>query len=262
MSNKYIKESCIFVETQIKDNLTVIKNSSFTAPLKIIRPFYDNENNIMKLCIMNISPGMLEGDIYKYDFVVGEGTRMNLYSQSYGKIFTMSDGCAEQHLKVVMKKNSYLEYYMQPTIPYKKSSFKGYSEFYLEESSRIIYREILSCGRYKMGEKFAFDEYSSLVKIYYKNKLLLLDNTVLQPLGQPIEHMGFYEGFTHVANLFIVGYGVIEDDRIKLNEELSHYENISYGISLSCENCLIIRILGNNSDYLCKITENIRKLNL
>lgn len=259
MSNHYLKCSEIFVETYVKDNKTIIKDTFFTSPFKITSPFYDDEKNVMKLCIMNISPGMLQGDVYTQHFKLNEGSKVYMFSQSFSKIFSMeSDGIAEQRLKVNLKHNSSLEYFPLPTIPYKDSSYKGISEFYMEGDSHLIYREILSCGRYKMGENFSYKHFSSLVKVYYENRLLLMDNTTLVPVLQDIHGYGFYEGYSHSANVFVISSKVSSIYRDSLNELLSSYENVSFGISLSSNKSIIIRILANNSDILCKLTDEIR----
>lgn len=258
MLNKYTKDSELFVETQVRNNRTFIRDSFFTSPFKIISPFYEDEHNMMKLCIMNVSPGMLEGDIYKQAFILKEGSRLHIFSQSYGKVFSMKEGHAEQIVKVTMKGKSNLEYYPLPVIPYRESSYKGISEFYMEGDSHLVYREILSCGRSKMGESFMFKTFSSLVKIYYDNRLLVWDNTVLTPSDQPLKGIGFYEGFSHAANVFIVGSRATEEVRTKIHELLRSYPGISYGISKSSDKSIIIRILGYSSDYLCRVSDEIR----
>lgn len=109
-----------------------------------------------------------------------------------------------------------------------------------------------------MGESFSYKHFSSLVKVYYENRLLLMDNTTLVPVLQDIQGFGFYEGYSHSANVFVISSKVSSIYRDSLNELLSSYENISFGISLPSNKSIIIRILANNSDILCKITDEIR----
>lgn len=257
MSNNYIKESKLYLQTAVKNNKTILKDSFFTAPFKITNPFYDEANNLMKLCIMSASPGMLEGDRYVMKYVLEEGSRLHLFSQSYNKIFSMKEDSARQDVEITIKSGASLEYYLYPTIPYKASAFKGNTKFFLEEDSDLIYREIISCGRYGMGEKFEFKEFSSRVSIYKNEKLIFFDNTHLQPAQQDIQGLGLYEAFTHAANIFIVNKEANEEYRKVFLKLLRDYEGIECGISI-LEFGTIIRILGKSSDRLMKITDDLR----
>ncbi|MBC2581206.1 urease accessory protein UreD [Clostridium sp. DJ247] len=260
MINNYQEDSFLKVKTQWKNNKTVLKDCYFTAPLKITKPFYDYENNTMKLCVMNTSPGVLEGDRYIIEFNLNENSRLHVYSQSYNKIFNMKEGYAFQKLNINLSSKSRFEYFVQPTLPFKGANFKGSTDVNMDDDSTLVYREIISCGRYRREEIFEFKKYSSLTKISYNGKLIFLDNTVLEPEKQELWDIGFYEGFTHQANVFIVSSNVNEELREGIVSYLNHKNNIVFGASISCPKVLIIRMLGKNSEELCKITEYVRNM--
>lgn len=258
MPNSYIKESNLFIETCVKDGRTILKDSYFTAPFKITTPFYNEEDNRMKLCIMSVSPGMLEGDRYKIKYVLNAGSRLHTFSQSYNKVFSMKQDCAKQDIEVTIKDGASLEYYLYPTIPYKDSAFRGTAKFALHGESDLLYREIMSCGRYAMGEKFDFKEFSSKVSIYMDEKLIFFDNTHLEPKLQQLQDMGIYEGFTHAANVFIANKRLSYEIKKNLQNMLKEYDSIEYGISIPYEFIMVVRILGKSSDKLMKITDRLK----
>ncbi|QAA34346.1 urease accessory protein UreD [Clostridium manihotivorum] len=262
MNNNYYKDSHINIETSVKKDKTVLERSYFTAPFKIISPFYEDEHNMMKLCVMNVSPGILEGDRYYLDFKLKEGSRLHLYSQSYSKVFNMKEGNAYQKLHIELEKNSRFEYFLMPTVPYSGSNFFSEAEIHMESGSELIFREILSCGRYMSGERFDFSLYSSKTKIYHEGKLMFFDNTFLEPNTQNLDEIGYYEGYTHQANVYIINNRIDETFRTSLVEYLECQKNILAGLSKNCENMLTVRILGNSSDALSKITDRIREIDL
>ncbi|MBK1810043.1 urease accessory protein UreD [Clostridium sp. YIM B02505] len=262
MNNNYEKDSHINIIASLKRDRTILEDSYFTAPFKTIRPFYDEQYNIMKLCVMNVSPGILEGDKYFLNFHIKEGARLHIYSQSYSKIFNMKKDSAYQKLNVSIEKNSRFEYFLMPTMPFKGSNFFGEADIYLENGSELLYREILSCGRYMSGERFDFNIYSSKTKLYYDGKLIFFDNTFLEPKKQNLDEIGYYEGYTHQANVYIINDRVDEEFRDKLIEYLESQEIIIAGASINHEKMITIRVLGNSSDKLAKITDRIREIDL
>ncbi|MBP2032337.1 urease accessory protein [Clostridium algifaecis] len=257
--NRYGKKSILQIETKVKNNKTILSDSYFTSPLKILKPFYNNDNSMMKLCIINVSAGVLSGDDYSINVNMNKDSCLELYSQSYTKIFKMKNECAYQKIDVNMEENCTLAYMLKPLMPFKESNFKQDMNIRMRKNCNLIFREIISCGRYKRNEIFDFDSFISKLKIFYNDKIVFMDNTFLKPEEQEIKSIGLYGEYTHQANMIIIGKRVDEKLRIKYMSILKSYTNIEFGISLSFKFGMIIRILGKNSEHLIEITDAIYK---
>lgn len=252
----YSRESVLKIETKIKHEKTILSDSYFTPPFKLLKPFYC-ENNIMRLCLVNVSPGVLEGDNYKITANMKKGSLLELYSQSYSKIFKMNDGFAAQKVDINMEEGCTLAYMLKPTLPYEDSDFRSETNIKLSKNCNVIFREIISCGRYKRNEIFSFKSFKSRTKIFYEGKLLFMDNTVLIPDEQQLNSIGLYDKFTHQANIIIVSECVNENLKMALVKLLDQFQDIDFGVSMSFKFGIVIRILGTGSEKLVDITESI-----
>ena len=217
MSNRYAEISKLRLVTRHKDNKTILDDVYFTSPFKITHPFYIN-NNFIKVILMSSSAGTLEGDFQEYEISLGDNTNMELTSQSFEKIFTMLDDEAFRECNIYIGSNSLLRYNLLPTIPYKDSAFNSKTKIKLKDNtSRLIYTDIINCGRVARGEKFEYKYYKSYIEIESKQdeKIIYLDNTMYKPEETNMNNFGMFEGYTHFANIIIVN---INDYEEKLDE--------------------------------------------
>ena len=89
-------------------------------------------------------------------------------------------------------------------IPFGGSAYDSETEIYLaDRSSRLFWLEIICSGRVAHEEQFAFRRFSSLVRIYREGKLICRDNTRYEPDRMSMRGLGMYEGYTHLANIFL-----------------------------------------------------------
>lgn len=154
----------------------------------------------MPLCA---SAGIMAGDSQEFSYHVKEGADLEILSQSFEKIHKMDEGSASRTIEVQVDKNAALYYYPQPVIPFAQSAFDSKMTIHLEdETSKLFLLEIISCGRNAHEERFQYRRFSSKVLLYRGEKLIYRDNTRYEPDKMPMEGIGLYEGYTHMANLF------------------------------------------------------------
>ncbi|WP_051624155.1 urease accessory protein UreD [Clostridium akagii] len=248
------------LELKVKNGKTIIGDSYFTSPLKILKPFYNEDYTKMKLCILNVSAGILEGDQYHIKINLAKDSNIHSYSQAYTKIFKMRGGVATQKLSVNMEEGSNFSYMPMPTIPFVDSNFISGIDIRLKKHCKLILREIISCGRYKNNEVFEFLSFSSKTKVYLEDKLIFMDNTLLRPKEQELTGIGFYEKYNHQANMIIFSENISKNLKADLLKFLGEHENIEFGISESFTSGMIIRILGTSSEQLRKITDKVETI--
>ena len=241
---------------------TVLTDVSFTAPYKIMKPFEkpDGSIQVMPLCA---SAGIMKGDVQEFDYQVDSGASLEILSQSFEKIHRMEGGSAARRVQVRVAENACLSYFPQPVIPFAGSAFDSRMEIHLEDaSSRLFLMDILSCGRAACGERFAYRRFASRVEIRRSGELIYRDNTRYEPEQMPMEGMGLYEGFSHMANIFLTvqdaksGSVLLDEIRTLLQDAANGCEG---GVTRLASGDLAVRILGNRAQPLQELAEAIKK---
>ena len=147
-----------------------------------------------------------------------------------------------------------LYYYPQPVIPFAKSAFDSRMTIYMEDdTSQLFLLEIISCGRNAHDERFQYRRFSSKVLLYRGEKLVYRDNTCYEPGKMPMEGIGMYEGYTHMANLFMSKTNNIDEEKIW--QVLDEEPEIDGGITHLATGDLVLRIFGYRAQKLQKVAE-------
>lgn len=292
MDNKFGKVSRISACAALKDGKTILEDLSFTAPYKIMTPF-EKENGGIQIMPLCASAGIMAGDSQEFSYHVKEGADLEILSQSFEKIHKMDEGSASRTIEVQVDKNAALYYYPQPVIPFAQSAFDSKMTIHLEdETSKLFLLEIISCGRNAHEERFQYRRFSSKVLLYRGEKLIYRDNTRYEPDKMPMEGIGLYEGYTHMANLFLSklcnrdnvdggketnidgmdikkqmnssGTGRISDRTAELQEKiwqiLDEDSEIDGGVTRLTTGDLALRIFGHRAQKLQQIAEKIKEI--
>ena len=292
MDNKFGKVSRISACAALKDGKTILEDLSFTAPYKIMTPF-EKENGGIQIMPLCASAGIMAGDSQEFSYHVKEGADLEILSQSFEKIHKMDEGSASRIIEVQVDKNAALYYYPQPVIPFAQSAFDSKMTIHLEdETSKLFLLEIISCGRNAHEERFQYRRFSSKVLLYRGEKLIYRDNTRYEPDKMPMEGIGLYEGYTHMANLFLSklcnrdnvdggketnidgmdikkqmnssGTGRTSDRTAELQEKiwqiLDEDSEIDGGVTRLTTGDLALRIFGHRAQKLQQIAEKIKEI--
>ena len=292
MDNKFGKVSRISACAALKDGKTILEDLSFTAPYKIMTPF-EKENGGIQIMPLCASAGIMAGDSQEFSYHVKEGADLEILSQSFEKIHKMDEGSASRTIEVQVDKNAALYYYPQPVIPFAQSAFDSKMTIHLEdETSKLFLLEIISCGRNAHEERFQYRRFSSKVLLYRGEKLIYRDNTRYEPDKMPMEGIGLYEGYTHMANLFLSklcnrdnvdggketnidgmdikkqmnssGTGRTSDRTAELQEKiwqiLDEDSEIDGGVTRLTTGDLALRIFGHRAQKLQQIAEKIKEV--
>lgn len=259
MSNNFGKDSELYIKTKAVNGVTMLEDSFFTAPYKIAKPFFDDTKGVMNIVVMSASAGIMEEDYYRMHIELGRSSKASLYGQSYNKIHRMKEGRASQFNKFFLEEEAFFDYAQKPTIPFADSSFHSATECYLKFGSEFLYSEVLACGREKRGERFEFKEYKNCNRVYYHEELIFLDSQLLSPSCQNLEGIGFFEGYTHQATLAYFCDRFNDNLLERLFGILDNLPGIDFGLTKTKRFGMILRILGNSSDYLEKILFSLRE---
>jgi urease accessory protein len=232
-----------------------LSRSYFTRPFKLTDISERHAENL-HLVMMSASPGILDGDDYRIKIELEAGANVQLYTQSYQRIFNMQQH-ARQQVLVNMGDGSSFCYLPHPAVPHENSDFESYNRINLGQDCRLLWGEIITCGRKLTGEVFRCRRFRSITEIY-QDRLIFKDVTVLQPDIIPAATTGQWEQYTHQASLYWHQAGAEMDD--KVNDLLAAEKDVAAGVSRTASGALLIRVLGQGGEQLYALFKKIALL--
>jgi urease accessory protein len=222
----------------------------------------DKRGKDLHLMLMSSSPGILDEDEYELKIEVEENCSLQLHTQSYQRLFNMQNN-AKQLMNVHLQNNASFVYLPHPSVPHKDSSFTAINKIHLNNNCNLIWGEILTCGRKLNEEIFKFNKYHNSTEIFINNKLIIKENLLMQPLFINPNSIGQLEGYTHQASLICFQHQFNTEEIIdNIHEFLSQLNEISFGISTTNKNGIIVRIVGYKAEQLHQSLKTIASIML
>lgn len=224
-SNKFGRVSELRLSAERRGEKTVLSGMRATMPFHVMHPFEMPSADLAgtagaeglaataaQVMVMSTSAGIMAGDDQAIHVEVGPGAALQVTSQAFEKIHRMGEGRgARRSTRLVVADGAFLDYSPQPTIPFAESSFASDTAAVLAgPAARLVYQEVLSCGRAARGERFGYRSFRNHVRVDVAGAPVYLDNAIFEPSEMPMEEFGLYEGFSHLGNLVLVNCGIGE----------------------------------------------------
>jgi urease accessory protein len=232
---------------------TEIKESFFTAPHKVAKPFY--RDRYTEVIIMEAGAGLFGGDRFSYAYHLREGAAACIRGQSYLKVFPGQGGAGVQRVDVRVESGASLFYLPPPVIPFAGSAFDGSLHAHLAPDCQVILLDAFACGRVGMGEEFRFESFTSAVRVSVDGAPVFIDRNVMRPADMPLTGLGFFEGYTHGGYLYLYGYDAQFEEIRALCRAAG--EDMECACSRAGEG-VVIRLLCANSDDIVRFAEKVR----
>ena len=225
-------------------NKTQVVSMSYTAPFKVMRPFYrDGKASVI---VMMASAGILDGDLFRQNYEVSAGGDLMITDQGYTKAFASRGNGSRQHVILTAGEGSTLRYLPHPMIPFPGSFHRTETTVHLGKGSRLILSDIVACGRSRRGERFLMENYRNHLEIYLDRDLIYWDNTLLDPKGTNYESNAFFGGYSHMGSLFLYWEG--REEQLVERIRALPFGGRS-GVSLSRQGVLV-RALADSGDSI------------
>jgi urease accessory protein len=240
----------LIIQAELRNGITCLGQNYFTAPFKLANITEDKRAKQLHLMLMSSSPGILDGDEYEIKIEMGEGAELALHTQSYQRLFDMKSG-ARQSMEVHLQEQASFVYLPLPAVPHGNSVFVSTNKIYLSNHCRLVWGEIITCGRKLNGEVFQFSKYHNITEVFMNGKLVIRENLLMQPSQIDPAQIGQLEGFTHQASLIYVDEKA--DCTIVSNtiyEYLMLQKEVIFGVTIAPINGLLIRLLGYKAAQL------------
>ena len=248
------------IQTALRAQRTCLANAFFTPPFKVANITEHKADTTLQLMLMSSSPGILDNDEYRMNIDLAAHTSLRLHTQSYQRLFHMEHG-ATQHMHVQLQPGASFCFLPHPSVPHENAIFTAKNNIHLSARCRLLWGEVLTCGRKLNGEVFRFSKYHSTTNIFLEHKLVLRENMLIAPSRVDITGMGLWEGFTHQASLICLGEDIVaEEAGHLLGAFLLDQPGIVYGITAAPVNGLVVRLLGNKAEQLFHCLEKMAAL--
>lgn len=250
----------LHIQVAVDRGCSYLKPPFFTTPFKLANITEDKKSNQLHLMLMSSSPGILDNDEYDIKIEVEENCSLQLYTQAYQRLFNMKNG-ASQQMNIYMEEAASFCFLPHPSVPHEESSFTSRNNFYLGNKCKLVFGEVLTCGRKLNGELFLFKKYHSITHVYINDKLVIKENLLMQPSLVDVKAMGQLEGYTHQASMIWLQEGAgARSFQTQLIEMLALEKNIEYGVTAAPVNGLIIRLLGNGAEQLYNCLQRVNEI--
>ena len=191
-----------------KNGTTFIKDSFFTSPFKIMKPFQKEDGGIT-VFQQSASPGILAGDRQEHSIIVEKAASLEIVSQSFEKIFKMEENeLAERKICAKVGEDATLIYAPNPCIPFAKSNFVSSTKISLSAGAKLIYEDCICAGRVACGEIFDFTAYKNLIEIHQEGKLIFRENSFFEGGKKKnlLQSEVMFGHFTHSGTMLIFGF--------------------------------------------------------
>ena len=229
-------------------------------PFKVANITETKNQQQLELMLMSSSPGVLDEDRYTINIELEEESALQLTTQSYQRLFSMTKG-AVQNMTVRMAKGSTLVYLPHPVVPHESAVFRASNKVFLSEGCNLIWTEIFTCGRKLNGERFLFSFYHTVTEIFLDGKLVVKENLRMAPGKIEVNVVGQMEGFTHQASLICLSpLCLVNEKKELILAYLATQTDILFGVTTAPVNGLIIRMLGNRAEQLFECVKKMAVL--
>jgi urease accessory protein len=253
-------KSHLHIYAAARNGITYLKQSYSTPPFKVANITEDRKAGPLHLMLMCSSPGVLEGDDYQVKIDLEKDAHLQIHTQSYQRLFNMKKGAC-QSMEVILQKSSSFTFIPHPAVPHKQAVFTSRNKIYLHGDNRLIWGELLTCGRKLNGEQFDFVKYHSITEVYLNGRLLIKENWLVQPNITNVHAIGQWEGYSHQASLIILDKPeTITAAYETINNYLHQLKEVAFGISTLSNGGIIVRLLGHKAEQLFNCQQAIAAL--
>ncbi|MUT67233.1 urease accessory protein UreD [Paenibacillus sp. NEAU-GSW1] len=183
-------------------SVTVLANKYHTAPIKIAKAFPLEEG--LGVIVMDVSPGLLNGDRYELDWHAHKEANIWITNQSYTKVHPSRDDGGSSMLQCFsLEENAVVEHMPEPLMLYQTSRFYNETRVQLSPGAVWMQADILCPGRTLRQEVFKYRELHASLTVHYGDELIFAQRQRIVPGQQRLASPGCWEEQTHWATFYV-----------------------------------------------------------
>ncbi len=196
---------------------TVLREAFHRAPLKIARSF-ERPDGGLGLCVMDCSPGLLEGDAYELSWHLERGARAHIWNQGFTRVHPARSSTCGSTLRqsITLEAGAHLTLRPEPIMLFADAALASHTRVVLEEASSCVLCEIVCAGRIERGEAFAFRSWRSVLEVERAGELIFLSRQKCERGALDLQSAPAWNGFTHWAQVLAACDGLSSPRREEL----------------------------------------------
>lgn len=173
-------------------------------PWKVVRAFRQPGSGVL-VHLNNVSGGVLAGDRLALDVTVQAGANAQITTTGATRLYRHRAGAldSEQDATFSVGENARLEYLPDPLIPYAGSRHTQRTKMRLDAGASLFWWETLAPGRQASGESFAFESLRIESQVRTRNRPLLREDFLLEPLKRPLAVTARMREYSYVSSLYV-----------------------------------------------------------
>ena len=178
--------------------------SKSVQPLKIFNP--GAPATVCHVVLSNYGGGMVAGDVIRLRISGLADTRLFISTQASTKVFRSIDGAvAEQHTAGTLGVGALAVVFPDPVVLQAKSRYRQMQEWNIEPDSLLLVVDWFHSGRMDQGERFAFSELHSELRVRVAGRLMVLDRFAFCPEEHIATSPANFAGHQAFFSVFLVG---------------------------------------------------------
>ncbi|WP_309120115.1 urease accessory protein UreD [Paenibacillus sp.] len=194
---------------RLRGSRTALTDAYFTSPLKLTKTFpVEGADGGVSATVMDVSPGLMDGDDYALTWSIGDGCSVGVTTQSYAKAHPSPRFGAKQTTTIAVGSGASLVYAPQPTMLYADAAFASRTRVELADNATLLLFDTLCAGRVHYGadgEAFRYRSFESDLLVTAQGRVAAASRVRLAPAEQSLQAIGAFEGDTHVGALYAFG---------------------------------------------------------
>jgi urease accessory protein len=185
------------------DGVTRLVSKYHTAPVKIAKTF--PLGGPLGVIVMDVSPGLMAGDRYEFDWNAGRGTHLTATNQSFTKVHPCPDASRGSSVRqrFALGEGAVFEWMPEPVMLYRDAALKAETEVYLGEGAVFMQSEVLCPGRLPRGERFDYRQYGNRMNVYLGDELICAQHQRIVPSRQRLQAPGCFGDATHTGAFYV-----------------------------------------------------------
>jgi urease accessory protein len=232
---------------------TVVQDCYYRVPLQVLRPVYLDDTATAYVYLLNPGGGVLGGDTYTIKVTLEAGAHAYLTTPSATRLYAAPGAATQQRIEFTLHTGAVLTYLPEQTIPFANAAFQQQMTVRLGPGACVFLGELLAPGRLARGERFAYREYCSSLRVEdAQGQVLLLERTRLQPQRQPLDELGLLEGYAYLGTFYALREGSALSGTLaeRLHTLLSDRQRLVGSATILEYGGLAVRLLGEEHQSL------------
>ena len=179
---------------------TVVRTALAHSPLRLLTP--RNHGHAAWAYTSSFGGGLVDGDHLHLDVDVAPGATAWLSSQGANRVYRSPTGCRSD-VSARVAEDALLAFVPDPTACFTGARYAQTLDFTLAPGASLVFADVVTSGRSAAGERWAFEHYTSTLKVSQGDRALVDERWVLEPAhGALVERLGRFEA---LASVLLVG---------------------------------------------------------